>query len=82
MRNFVKIAGDYLGEKRPICLSIGTWPRHVDRFEHQYDTAFTRDPPFGVDLMDRIHKRVQVFLQSCNTTFIRDVWSGALVEFG
>ena len=31
--------------------------------------------------MDRIHKRVQVFLNSCNTTAIEDVESGALEEF-
>ena len=32
--------------------------------------------------MDRIHKRVQMFLKSCNTTATKDVDSGALVEFG
>ena len=32
-QNFVKLAGDYLGEERPICLSMGMWPRHLDRFE-------------------------------------------------
>ena len=31
--------------------------------------------------MDRIHKRVQVFLHTCNTTAIDDVESGALEEF-
>ena len=29
-----------------------------------------------------IHKRVQVFLHSCNMTAIEDVDSGALAEFG
>ena len=60
----------------------GNWPRHIDLFERKYDKSFAKDPLFWADLMDRIHKRVQVFLQSCNTTFIRDVGSGALVEFG
>ena len=32
--------------------------------------------------MDRIHKRVQVFLHSCDTTFIKNVESGNLAEFG
>ena len=32
--------------------------------------------------MDRIHKHVQVFLHSCNTTAIEDVELGALEEFG
>ena len=59
-----------------------TWPRHIDRFERQYDKAFAKDPLFGADFMDRIHKHVQVFLHSCNTTAIEDVESGALIEFG
>ena len=69
-RNFVKIAGDYLGEESPIYLSMGTWLRHIDRFKRQYDNAFARDPLFGADLMDRTHKRIQVFLHSCNTATI------------
>ena len=58
------------------------WPRHIDRFERQYDKAFVRDPLFGADLMGRIRKLVQMFLHSCNTTAIEDVDSGALTEFG
>ena len=60
---------------------MASWPRHIERFERQYDKDFSRDPLFGADLMDRIHKRVQVFLNSCNTTAIEDVESGALEEF-
>ena len=41
-----------------------------------------KDPLFGADLIDRIHKRVQVFLHFCNMTSIKDVESGALEEFG
>ena len=81
-RNFVKLVGVYLGEESPICLSMGSWPRHIDRFERQYDKVFTRDPLFGADLMDRIHKHVQVFLHYCNTTAIEEVESGSLAEFG
>ena len=80
-RNFVKLAGDYLGEGSPVYLSMALWPCHIDRFERQYDKAFARYPIFGADLMDRIHKRVQVFLHSCNTTSIKEVESGALEEF-
>ena len=77
-RNFVKLAGDYLGEGSPVFISMVLWPRHIDRFERQYDKAFARDPLFGADLMDRIHKCVQVFLHSCNTTSIEEVESGDL----
>ena len=74
--------GDYPGEKIPICLLTGWWPRHIDRFERKYDKAFAKGPIFGSDLMDQIHKLVQVFSYSCNTNTIEDVESGALAEFG
>ena len=79
-RNLVKLAGDYLGEESPICLLMGMWPHHVDRSERKYGKASARDTLFGADLMDHIHKGVQVFLHSCNTTAIEDVESGALAE--
>ena len=60
---------------------MASWPRHIASFDRQYDTDFYRDPLLGADLMDQIHKRVQVFLQYCNTTAIEDVESGALEEF-
>ena len=72
-RNFMKLAGDYLGEEIQICLSMGSWSRHIDRFEQQYDKAFARDPLFRAELMDWIHKRVQVLLHSCNMTAREDV---------
>ena len=78
----MKLAGDYLGEESPICLSMGSWPRHIDRFERQYGKVFARDTLFGADLMDQIHKRVQMFLHSYNTTAIEEVESVALTEFG
>ena len=81
-RNFLKLAGDYLGEESPICLSVGTLPHQIDRFKRKYGKAFMKDPLFGADLMDRIHKSIQVFLHSCNTTAIEDVESGYLAEFG
>ena len=80
-RNFVKLPGDYLREGSPIFLLMMSWPRHIYRFERQYEKSFTRDPLFRADLMDRIHKRVQVFLHSWNTTSIKEVESGSLAEF-
>ena len=35
-----------------------------------------------MELIDRIHNCVKVFLHSCNTTSIKDVELGALAEFG
>ena len=80
-RNFVKLVGDYLQEGSPVCVVIASWPRHIDCFERQYNKAFARYPLLGADFMDQIHKHVQVFLQSCNTTAIKDVESGTLEEF-
>ena len=61
---------------------MGSWLRHIDRFERKYDKTFARYPLFGADLIDRIYKRVQVLLHSCNTTSIKEVELGALAEFG
>ena len=63
-RNFVKLAGDYVGEGSHVCVLMASCPRHIDRFNRQYDKAFARGPLFGADLIDCIHKRVQVFLNS------------------
>ena len=80
-RNFVKLVGDYLGEGSPVYLLMASWPRHIDRFERQYDNAFVRDPLSGADLIDIFHKRVQVSLHSCNMTPIEEVESGTLEDF-
>ena len=80
-RNFVKLAGDYLVEGIHIFISMVLWPCQTDRFERQYNKAFVRYSLFGADLMDIIHKRVQVFLHSCNMASIKEVESGALEDF-
>ena len=64
MNNFVKLMEDYLGEENPLCLSMETCPRQVDRFNYQYNKAFVKDPLFGAYLVYRIHQHVQVFLHS------------------
>ena len=80
-KNFVKLLGDYLGEESSLCRSMAIWPRHIDRFERQYDKSFSKDHIFVVDLIDTIHKRLHVFLHSCNTMDIEDIESVTLVEF-
>ena len=62
-RNFVKLEGDYLGSDILICLSMETWPCHIDRFERQYEKAFAKESLFWADLMYRIHK-------TCSGVFI------------
>ena len=61
---------------------MGSWARHIDRFERKYGKAFARDSIFGEDLMDRIHKCVHMLLHSYNTTAIKEVELGVLSEFG
>ena len=58
------------------------WTRHINLFESQYDKVYAKYPLFGADLIDRIHKHVQVLVHFCNTTSIKDVELGALAEFG
>ena len=72
---------NYLETGGPLSRTMDTWPCHIDHFERQYDKAFAGHRLFGVDTVDRIHKRVQVFLHSCNTTSLGDVEKGALVDF-
>ena len=55
--------------------------RYINCSKQKYEKAFAKDPLLGAYLMDRTHKRVQVFLHSCNTTDIEDVESGSLTEF-
>ena len=70
-----------MGKRSPVCVLMALWPRHIDWFERKYDKAFARDPLFRADLMDCIHKRIQLFLHSCNTTAIEEVNLGAFEEF-
>ena len=63
-RKFVRLAVDYLGKGSPVCVMMSSWPRHIEHFEQQYNKDFARDPLFGADFMDQIHKRVQVSLHS------------------
>ena len=61
---------------------MATLSHHIDRFEKQYVKAFAGDRLFGAVIVDIIHKWVQVFLHSCNTTLLDEVETGSLSEFG
>ena len=43
---------------------MATLTCHIDRFEGQYNKAFAVHRLFRADIVDRIHKQVQVFLHS------------------
>ena len=58
----MNLAGDYLGEEILFFSSMGTWLHHIDRYKQQYYKFFAKDPLFGADLMDCIHKSVYLFL--------------------
>ena len=76
------MTGDYLGMGGPLSRAMAIWPCHIYRFERQYEKAFAGHRLFRADIVDWIHKQVQVFLHSCNTTSLEDVEMGALAEFG
>ena len=81
-RNFVRLTGDYLGMEITLSIAMASWPCHIDRFERKYDKIFSGHRLFGEEIVVRIHKRVQVFLHSCNTMPLEDVETGALAESG
>ena len=72
-RNFVQITKDYLGAEGPLSRAMATWPLHIDRLGRQYDKSFAGHRIFGADIVDWIHKQLQVFLHICNTTCLEDV---------
>ena len=62
--NLVKLSKEYLGEKILLCCSMATFPCHIVCFELKYDKDFSKDPIFRVDVINSIHKQVQLFLHS------------------
>ena len=80
--NFVRVAGEYLGTEGPLSWAMATFPQKIYRFERQYNKDFSRNTFFGKYIVDRIHKKVWVFLNSCNMAFLDGVETGALLEFG
>ena len=50
----------------------------MDRFEQQYENYVAGNLIPGVNIMDQIHKRVQIFLHSYNTTSLDESKSIAL----
>ena len=81
-RNSVRVVEDSLGYEGSLIHTMAMWLCHIDRFEWQYDMAFSGNRIFGAYLMDHIRRCVQIFLHSCNTTSMDDVDTGALSEFG
>ena len=77
-RKFMRMVGDYLVSEGPLIRAMATWTCHINRFERQYDKAFSGNPFFGAYLINRIHKPVKVFLYLCNTTSLKDVEMGSL----
>ena len=55
-----------------------TWNCHIDLFEQHYDKAFAGERLFGAEIMDKIHRWVQVFLNLCDMTSLDGVDTGAL----
>ena len=81
-QNLVRPTRDHLGTEGTLSQAMATWTRQIDHFERQYDKDFKGDRLFGKDIVDIIHKHVQILLQSCNTTSLEEVETGALAEFG
>ena len=71
-RNFLRLTGEYLGTEGPLSRAMVAWPHHIDCFELQYDKTFAVHRLFRVEIVDRIHKRIQVFMHICNTTYLKD----------
>ena len=60
---------------------MSIWPRHIDRFESQYYKAFVGNLLFRANIVDLIHKGVQMFLHSCNTMTLDYTETSVISEF-
>ena len=79
---FLGLAVYYLIPDGTLSQAMETWPRHIDRFEWQFDKAFTGRRLFGEEILDQTRKRLQVFLHRCNTISLEDINTSALLGFG
>ena len=61
---------------------MAIWSCHIDCFKSQYYKALAGHRLFVADTVERIRKRVQVLLHSCNTMSLEDVETGTLGKFG
>ena len=80
-RNFEWLMGEYLDVEGPLSRYMSTCMQHIERFKRKHDKTFAGKSFFGEDIPDRIHKQVQVFLQSCNMMCLDDMDMGSLSEF-
>ena len=81
-QNCMRLTKTYLSTEGTLSRVMKIWSRHIDCFKRQYVKSFAGNRLFGEDKVEKINKRVQVFLHSCNTTSLEDVETGALAEFG
>ena len=51
-RKFVRLTRDHLGTEGPLSQAMSTWPCHIDRFELQYEKAFSGDRIFYAYIAD------------------------------
>ena len=58
---------------------MATWLWHIDWFEWQYDKAFAGNTFLVTDIVDCIHKQVQVLLHLYNMTCLENVYTGDLL---
>ena len=66
-QKFVEVAGDCLILEFPPRRSMATWTCHIDCYYQQYYNAFAPNAPFRADLLNQVHKQVQVLLHFFNT---------------
>ena len=60
---------------------MATWTIHIDLFEWKYDNAFAGNNFLVTNIVNHIHKQVQLSLHSCNITCLDNVDTGYLLQF-
>ena len=70
-RNFTTLTCSLFNDKSLLALALQDVLKHVLENEMKYQQCFQNQWWFGATFMDRIHVRVQMFLQSCATGDIK-----------
>ena len=78
VKNFMTLCGILFRFDSIITTSLAQILNHLDRYEHKYQQCFLHQWFFGGAFIDRIHVRVQLFLQSCGNGNPQDIDIDAL----
>ena len=65
LKNIAEVAGRCMGSDSVLYSALMSLYNHIERHDMSYNFEFKNDKLFGGNFLDRIHYRIQRFLESC-----------------